>query len=91
MRKSLGDLAVKVSNDSGIPEKEARHVVETVFSAVGQILEEGDALMVQNFGRFEVSYRGPRRYGFGSMERQVSPGRRLVKFKPAQRLTNTVQ
>ena len=92
MRKSLGDLAVMVSKDSGIPEAEAKDQVENVLSAIRRVVEDGDVLTMQNFGRFELSYRHPRPYRhFETGGQRLSPGRRVVRFRPAKRFTEAVQ
>ena len=92
MRKSLGDLAVMVSADSGISEEEAKAQVAAVLNTMIRVLREGDSLMVSHFGRFETQYRRPRRYrNIESGEPHLAPGRKVVRFRPARKLMESIQ
>ena len=92
MRKSLGDLAVMVSQDADIPEDEARETVERVLRAIKQVLSDGDVLTMQNFGRFDLRYRRPRQYReIGSGAARDVPGRHVVRFRPAKRFREAVE
>ena len=54
------ELAQKVAGDVGLPQSQARQVVDAVFQTIAQELERGGEVAVSGFGKFSVSERSAR-------------------------------
>ena len=54
------ELAQKVASDAGIPQSQAREVVDATFQAIADELAGGGEVSVAGFGKFSVSERSAR-------------------------------
>jgi integration host factor subunit beta len=52
------DLIKKLSTAEGIPEKEAKTIVDLVFTLMQEALENGDRIEIRGFGTFAVRHYG---------------------------------
>ncbi|WIW89577.1 HU family DNA-binding protein [Sphingobium sp. V4] len=48
------DLAEAVANAHGLSKADAKKVVDTVFSAIGEAAAKGDEVSLNGFGKFKV-------------------------------------
>jgi DNA-binding protein HU-beta len=56
------DLAEAVANAHGLSKADAKKVVDTVFSAIGEAAAKGDEISLNGFGKFKVK-ASPERQG----------------------------
>jgi DNA-binding protein HU-beta len=54
------ELAQKVADDTGIPQSQAKEVVDATFQAIADELAGGGEVAVSGFGKFSVSERSAR-------------------------------
>jgi integration host factor subunit beta len=52
------DLARKLSEKENIPGKEAKVIVDLLFSLMQEALEKGDRIEIRGFGSFEIRHYG---------------------------------
>lgn len=90
MRKS--DLVEYVAGETCIAKKDVGELVDLVFEAISNAINEGGNLTIANFGTFSVKTlkarvgRNPR-----TGEEVNIPEKTTVKFKPAAALKELVQ
>ena len=82
MRKT--DIARRIHQNAGIPEKEAAELLEGILELLKATLKNGESLAISGFGTFMVRRKGPRpgrnpRTG----EALTIPARRVVSFRPS--------
>jgi integration host factor subunit alpha len=83
MRKT--DMALRIHQAAGIPEKEAAALLEGILELLKATLNNGESIAIFGFGTFMVRGKGPRpgrnpRTG----EKLTISARRVVSFRPSQ-------
>ena len=80
------ELVVKIAEETGLTQREVRHIVQRLLDLVVDSLVEGDTVELRNFGIFTVRRRRARvgRNPNVPSEGVPIPARRVVKFKPGK-------
>ena len=82
------DLVIKLSNKTGIGQAEVLQVLETMMDTITSELASGNAVVMRNFGSFQVREmkgkvgRNPKNPG----QDMKIPPRAIVKFKPGKKM-----
>ncbi len=86
------DLVVRISNETGLTQSQVFDVVQKTLDAVTLELAQGNAVVMRNFGTFEVRQtkakvgRNPK-----APSKDVPiPPRAVVKFKPGKEMKERV-
>ncbi|MBF0218582.1 MAG: integration host factor subunit alpha [Gammaproteobacteria bacterium] len=92
MALTKASLAEKLFNEVGLNKREAKELVALFFDEIGNVLESGEAVRLSGFGNFELrDKRGrPGRNPKTGEDIPISP-RRVVTFKPGQKLRSRVE
>ncbi len=86
------DLVTKLSNKTGLGQAEVLNVLETLLETVTGELAQGNAVVIRNFGSFQVREmkgkvgRNPKDPG----QDMKIPPRAVVKFKPGKEMKEKV-
>ena len=85
------DLAEAVSEEAGLPHREARALVDTLIEEIAAHLAAGDEVKLSSFGSFRLRDKAART-GRNPKTRQaaaIAP-RRVVVFRASQVLKNRI-
>lgn len=75
-----------------ITDYHKEQIVKEVFELIGKHLDEGDTVVIQNFGKFEIKVSAARKgRNLKTGETCEIPERRKVKFSPAIKLVEKVK
>jgi DNA-binding protein HU-beta len=86
------DLVGKMAESAGITKTAAEQALAGVVEAIGQALQSGERVSVAGFGTFSVAQREEREGRNPATGKKIRiPAKKVVKFKPATRLTDEVQ
>jgi len=86
------DLVAKVSSKTHVGQAEVLNILETLLGTITSELAEGNAVVIRNFGSFQVREmkgkigRNPKNPG----EDMKIPPRAVVKFKPGKNMKEKV-
>ncbi len=92
MALTRADMANSLFNAIGLNKKEARELVDLFFQEMEACLADGEQIRLSGFGNFDLrdkSERPGRNPKTG--EKVPIPARRVVTFKPGQKLKARVQ
>ncbi|MGY0219376.1 integration host factor subunit alpha [Endozoicomonadaceae bacterium StTr2] len=86
------DLAARLHEELGFNKREARELVEQFFEQIRQALEDNEHVKLSGFGNFETRDKRERP-GRNPKTGEVIPvpPRRVVTFKPGQKLKARVE
>ena len=86
------DLAEMLFDDLGLNKREAREIVEMFYTEISEALEKNDNVKISGFGNFELREKKsrPGRNPKTGEEVPIS-ARRVVTFKPGQKLRSRVE
>jgi len=86
------ELAELLFHKVGLNKREAKDVVESVFTEIRETLARGETVKLSGFGNFQVRQK-PARPGRNPKTGEIVPiaARRVVTFHPSQKLRLTVQ
>lgn len=80
-----------LSKNGNIPKKQAELIVNTVFSAIAEALDNGEKVELRGFGTFKVKEKKPHTARNPKTGEQVFvKGRRVPYFKPGRDLKKLV-
>ena len=86
------EIVRSISEDLGLPQLQAKEIVQKVFDAIVQTLAEEGRVELRNFGVFQVKRRGPRKArNPRTGEKVFVPEKSVVTFKPGQVLQQRVE
>ena len=78
------ELAARISEKTGVPQKEAITIVEAFMSVVKNSMCEGKNIYLRGFGTFYIKKRAKKPARIISRGEQIIiPAHNIVKFKPA--------
>jgi len=86
------DLVTQISNKTNMGQAQVLEVLETLLSTITTELADGNAVVIRNFGSFQVREmkgkvgRNPKNPGLD----MIIPPRAVVKFKPGKELKEKV-
>ena len=86
------DLAEKLYEDLGLNKREAKELVELFFEEIRHALENNEQVKLSGFGNFDLRDKSqrPGRNPKTGEEIPIS-ARRVVTFRPGQKLTARVE
>ncbi|HAZ80410.1 MAG: integration host factor subunit alpha [Porticoccaceae bacterium] len=86
------DLAEMLFDELGLNKREAKEIVEMFYSEISHALENNDQVKISGFGNFELRDKSsrPGRNPKTGEEIPIS-ARRVVTFKPGQKLKSRVE
>lgn len=92
MTLTKAELAQRLSDTLGLNKRESKEVVEEFFGQIGEILEAGENVKLSGFGNFELRDKRSRP-GRNPRTGEDVPitARRVVTFKPGQKLRSVVE
>lgn len=92
MAITKADIAEHLFNRVGLNKREAKELVEIFFEEVKTSLERGERVKISGFGNFDLRDKGerPGRNPKTGKEIPIS-ARRVVTFKPGQKLKSRVE
>jgi nucleoid DNA-binding protein len=84
-------MAKAIADEMGLPQTQAREVVQRVFDGIVETLLNEGRIELRNFGVFEVKQRRPRRARNPRTGEQVDvPAKLFVTFKPGREMEQRV-
>ena len=85
------DLAKAIADEMGLPQTQAREIIQRVFGGIVETLLNEGRIELRNFGVFEVKQRRPRRARNPRTGETVQvPAKRVVSFKPGRVMAERV-
>lgn len=85
------DLVERIYAVSGMNMKEAKAVLETVFSLLKDTLESGEHIKIAGFGNFEVKHKSNRKGRNPQTGEAITiTARRVLTFKPSNVLKQDI-
>jgi len=92
MALTKNDLAAALFDEVGLNKRESREFIDSFFEMIRQRLESGDSVKLSGFGNFQLRDKRtrPGRNPKTGEEIPIS-ARRVVTFKPGQKLRNRVE
>ena len=86
------DLAEMLFDDLGLNKREAREIVEMFYAEISEPLEKNDNVKISGFGKFELREKKSRPGRNPKTGEEVAiSARRVVTFKPGQKLRSRVE
>ncbi|MDA3934604.1 MAG: integration host factor subunit alpha [Gammaproteobacteria bacterium] len=92
MALTKNDLAAALFDEVGLNKRESREFIDSFFELIRTRLEQGDSVKLSGFGNFQLRDKStrPGRNPKTGEEIPIS-ARRVVTFKPGQKLRNRVE
>ncbi|MBW1973251.1 MAG: integration host factor subunit alpha [Deltaproteobacteria bacterium] len=85
------DIISNVYEKVGFSKKEVARLVDTVFSIIKEVLEEGEMIKISGFGNFVVKDKKARRGRNPQTGKEIEiSARRILTFKPSQSLKKAI-
>jgi len=92
MALTKADLANTLFNEVGLNKREAREFIDNYFDVIRDSLESGDGVKLSGFGNFQLRDKKTRPGRNPKTGKEVPiTARRVVTFKPGQKLRNRVE
>lgn len=86
-----GELVTSISEASGMTRAAARRALDVVLANMANAMEKGEKVTITGFGSFRVIDRAAQKGRNPQTGKTITiPARRVVKFRPAKRLTELV-
>lgn len=86
-----GELVDQIAADAKITKKQAESALDSFINATTHSLKKGDKLSLIGFGTFEVRERSAREgVNPATGDKLKIPAKKVVKFKPGKKLSDTV-
>ena len=91
MALTKADIAQKLTDRLGFNKRESKEVVDQFYTEIIEVLVQGEFVKISGFGNFELKDKNPRP-GRNPRTGEDVPieARRVVTFKPSQKLRATV-
>lgn len=92
MALTKADLATALFDEVGLNKREAREFIDNYFEVIRNSLEAGDSVKLSGYGNFQLRDKKTRP-GRNPKTGEEIPitARRVVTFKPGQKLRNRVE
>ncbi|GAB4124295.1 MAG: integration host factor subunit alpha [Gammaproteobacteria bacterium] len=92
MALTKNDLAAALFDEVGLNKRESREFIDSFFELIRHQLERGESVKLSGFGNFQLRDKStrPGRNPKTGEEIPIS-ARRVVTFKPGQKLRNRVE
>ena len=92
MSLTKADLVDQLFDEVGLNKREAKELIDAYFELIGSTLESGEEVKLSGFGNFQLRDKAerPGRNPKTGEEIPIS-ARRVVTFKPGQKLRSRVE
>ena len=92
MTLTKSDIVEDLNNEIGLNKREAKELVDLLFSDIKNLLSEGHEVKLSGFGNFQLRDKSPRpgRNPRTGEDVEIS-ARRVVTFKSGQKLKESVK
>ena len=92
MSLTKADLVDQLFDEVGLNKREAKELIDAYFELIGSTLESGEEVKLSGFGNFQLREKAerPGRNPKTGEEIPIS-ARRVVTFKPGQKLRSRVE
>ena len=92
MTLTKSDIVEDLNNEIGLNKREAKELVDMLFNDIKNILSEGHEVKLSGFGNFQLRDKSsrPGRNPRTGEDVEIS-ARRVVTFKPGQKLKDSVK
>ena len=92
MTLTKSDIVENLNNEIGLNKREAKEQVDMLFNDIKNILSEGHEVKLSGFGNFQLRDKSsrPGRNPRTGEDVEIS-ARRVVTFKPGQKLKDSVK
>ena len=92
MTLTKSDIVEDLNNEIGLNKREAKELVDMLFSDIKSLLSEGHEVKLSGFGNFQLRDKSsrPGRNPRTGENVEIS-ARRVVTFKPGQKLKDSVK
>ena len=92
MSLTKADLVDQLFDEVGLNKREAKELIDAYFELIGSTLESGEEVKLSGFGNFQLRDKSerPGRNPKTGEEIPIS-ARRVVTFKPGQKLRSRVE
>ena len=92
MALTKADIAQKLTDRLGFNKRESKEIVDQFYTEIIEVLVQGEFVKISGFGNFELKDKNPRP-GRNPRTGEDVPieARRVVTFKPSQKLRATVE
>ena len=92
MALTKADIAESLYNELGLNKREARELVELYFDELKSALANGNEVKLSGFGNFDLRDKKERPGSHPKTGENIPiSARRVVTFKPGQKLKNKVE
>ena len=86
------DLVTKVSESTDLSKKDVGKVVDAIFDAIAEALQNGDKVQLVGFGNFEIRERSARKGRNPQTGEEIDiPASKVPAFKPGKALKEGIQ
>ncbi len=80
-------LVEAVAKKAGSTQKDAKAILDALYSVVGETVAKGESIIITGFGTFGVSERSARTGRNPRTKETITiPAKKVVKFKPGKDL-----
>ena len=92
MTLTKSDIVENLNNEIGLNKREAKELVDMFFNDIKNLLSEGHEVKLSGFGNFQLRDKSsrPGRNPRTGEDVEIS-ARRVVTFKPGQKLKDSVK
>ena len=92
MTLTKSDIVEDLNNEIGLNKREAKELVDLLFSDIKNLLSEGHEVKLSGFGNFQLKDKSPRpgRNPRTGEDVEIS-ARRVVTFKSGQKLKESIK
>ena len=92
MTLTKADIVEDLNNEIGLNKREAKELVDLLFSDIKNLLSEGHEVKLSGFGNFQLKDKSPRpgRNPRTGEDVEIS-ARRVVTFKSGQKLKESIK
>lgn len=86
------DLVQAVADETGLTKKDSRAAIEALLDTIRESLSKGEAVLITNFGKFDVGHRAARA-GINpkTLEKIQLPATNVPRFKAGKALKEAVK
>ncbi|MEW6103429.1 MAG: HU family DNA-binding protein [bacterium] len=92
MKLTKRDLVIKIAEDTDVPQKTIKDIIENLFLKISDTLSKGENVEFRGFGIFKTKERKKRLGRNPKTGKAVSiPERRVVIFKPGNILKKKIE
>lgn len=78
----IAALSNAVATQHSLSKRQARDILDTIFSELPALVQERETVIIPNFGKFQTRHRPERRLNGPIANNKLVPAHNAVVFKP---------